>query len=110
MSNFSEWLFGATREELVSYIAKEDERVCRERAKWETKLRSEEERAKKAERERDAAYGALQSAADALVSLWAAIGDRLLAGGRLAQEYANNVSAQCRDAEKACRAALGKTP
>lgn len=63
MSNFSEWLFGATREELVSYVAKEDERACRERAKWETKLRSEEERAEKAERWRDEVRERLRDAA-----------------------------------------------
>lgn len=64
----------------------------------------------KAEREREQAREALKFAADAFVSVWAALGDRLLARSPLDRAYANSVSEKCRNAEKACRAALGENP
>lgn len=97
------------RDEAAAAVALRDE-MRGERDKARTLAGTIAERAEKAERERDETRVALKSAADALVALWGAIGDRLLAGGRLAREYANSVSEQCRSAERACRAALGEKP
>src|SRR5690242_14396703 len=48
----------------------------------------------------------LKEAWNALDSLWAAIGDRLLAKGPLAKEYANSVCAEIRAAQAKIAAAL----
>jgi hypothetical protein len=53
---------------------------------------------------------ALEACRDALDSIWAAVGDALLSGKGITQEYANSVGRESRNASNAATAALSRTP